>query len=78
MACHGPAGTGNGPAVFPRLGGQHSDYSAAQLDAFREGRRSNDPKRMMRDVAARMTPDEIQAVSEYLSGLYYAAAGAAP
>lgn len=78
MACHGPAGTGNGPAIFPRVGGQHAGYTVAQLDAFREGRRANDPKRMMRDVAARMTPDEIQAVSEYLSGLYFAASAAEP
>ena len=34
-ACHSPTGKGNAPAGYPALGGQHADYIAAQLKAFR-------------------------------------------
>jgi len=66
--CHGPAGAG-GPAQFPRLAGQYADYIVAQLTAFREGHRANDPNSMMRGVAARMTDRQIRAVAEYAAGL---------
>jgi cytochrome c553 len=66
--CHGPAGAGV-PAQFPRLGGQYADYVAAQLTAFREGRRANDPNSMMRGVATHMTDRQIRAVAEYAAGL---------
>lgn len=66
--CHGPAGAGM-PAQYPRLAGQYADYIAAQLKAFKEGARANDPNGMMRGVAARMTEQEIRAVAEYAAGL---------
>jgi cytochrome c553 len=66
--CHGPAGAGI-PAQYPRLSGQFAEYTAAQLKAFREGARSNDPNGVMRGVAARMTEREIQAVAQYAAGL---------
>jgi cytochrome c553 len=75
--CHGPAGDGIDAAGYPALGGQHADYVAAQLKAFRnagqgalEGpTRDNDPNAMMRDIADRMTDREIRAVSSFISGL---------
>jgi cytochrome c553 len=70
MSCHGPAGAGNGPARFPALSGQHTQYTADQLNQFKEGTRANDPATMMRTTASRMTSAEINAVSEYLTGLY--------
>jgi cytochrome c553 len=66
--CHGPAGAGI-PAQYPRLGGQYSEYLAAQLKAFKEGARANDPNGMMRGIAARLTEREIQAVAQYAAGL---------
>lgn len=69
MACHGPQGAGDPMGGFPRLGGQHATYVQAQLDAYREGTRSNDAKRMMRDIALKMTPDEMKAVASYINGL---------
>lgn len=66
--CHSPNGAGI-PAQFPRLKGQHSDYTVTQLKAFRSGERANDPASMMRGVAGRMTDAEIVAVAEYISGL---------
>lgn len=66
--CHGPSGAGI-PAQYPRLSGQFAEYVAAQLKAFKEGARANDPNGMMRGVAARMTEQEIRAVAEYAAGL---------
>jgi len=66
--CHGPAGAGI-PAQFPRLSGQFADYVAAQLTAFREGKRSNDRNGVMRGVAAHMNDGQIKAVAEYAAGL---------
>jgi cytochrome c553 len=67
-ACHSPNGAGM-PAQFPRVAGQHAEYTAAQLKAFRSGERANDPNRMMRAVAAKLSDREIAAVSEYIAGL---------
>lgn len=66
--CHGPAGAGM-PAQYPRIAGQYADYIAAQLKAFKDGARANDPNAMMRGVAARLTDQEIRAVAEYAAGL---------
>jgi cytochrome c553 len=66
--CHGPVGAGL-PAQFPRLSGQWPSYTAAQLKSFRAGERTNDPNRMMRDVAYKLTEDEIASLSEYIADL---------
>jgi cytochrome c553 len=65
-ACHGASGAGI-PAQFARLGGQHQEYTAAQLTGFRSGARKNSPQ--MVTIAKRMSDDEIQAVSDYIAGL---------
>jgi len=65
-ACHGPTGTGL-PVQFPRLGGQHADYTLAQLKAFRTGERANAP--MMMAITAKMTDAEMAAVADYIEGL---------
>ncbi|MBI4989694.1 MAG: cytochrome c4 [Rhodocyclales bacterium] len=67
-ACHGPAGAGI-PAQYPRIGGQFAEYTEAQLKAFRAGERANDPNKMMRAVADKMSDAEIKAVSDYIAGL---------
>ena len=69
--CHNPAGQGNAPAGFPKLGGQHAQYIETQLQKFRSGDRMNDGEsRMMRDIAANMSDAEIKALASYISGLY--------
>jgi cytochrome c553 len=67
-ACHGPNGSGL-PALFPRLAGQYVEYTIAQLKAFRVGERSNDPNRMMRALAEKLSDREIAALAEYIAGL---------
>jgi cytochrome c553 len=69
IACHGPTGSGNAPAGYPAIGGQHANYSAAQLKAYRAGQRSSDANQMMRNTAVRLTDAEIDAVASYIQGL---------
>ncbi|MDR2880563.1 MAG: c-type cytochrome [Azoarcus sp.] len=66
--CHGPTGKGIS-AQYPSLAGQFPDYLQAQLKAFRDGVRANDPSKMMRDIALKMTDPEIKAVSDFAAGL---------
>ncbi len=68
-ACHGPNGNGNPKAKFPSLAGQHAQYTVLQLEAFSAGERANDPAQMMRNIAAKMSKEEMQAVAEYVAGL---------
>lgn len=65
-ACHAPNGAGI-PVQFPRLAGQHTEYTVNQLKAFRSGERANAP--MMKVIAAKMTDQEIAAVADYIQGL---------
>jgi len=67
--CHGPAGAGL-PAQFPRLAGQFAEYTETQLKAFRAEERANDPAKMMRMIAIKMTDKEIKAVADYIAGLH--------
>lgn len=64
--CHSPTGAGI-PAQYPRLGGQHSDYTELQLSTFRVGTRAN--SNQMTAVAAKMNDREIKAVADYIAGL---------
>lgn len=64
--CHGPSGAGI-PAQYPRLGGQHAEYTEVQLKAFRDGiRRNNDA---MQQIAGRLSDGEIKALADYIAGL---------
>lgn len=70
MACHGAQGNGMSAAGFPAVGGQHPDYTKAQLIAFRSGARNNDVNSVMRDVVAKMSDKQIEALAYYLAGLH--------
>lgn len=63
--CHGGAGAGI-PAAYPRLAGQWSEYTAAQLEAYASGARKNP---QMQAIAARMTAADRAAVSEFIAGM---------
>lgn len=64
--CHSPNGAGI-PSQYPRLAGQHAEYTETQLRHFRDGTRANNVQ--MTGVAAKMTDREIKAVSDYIAGL---------
>ncbi|MGH8854882.1 MAG: c-type cytochrome [Telluria sp.] len=65
-SCHG-ATAGGIPAQYPRLSGQHQDYTYAQLEAFKAGGRKNSAQ--MTTLAQRMSAEEMKAVSDYIAGL---------
>ncbi len=70
MACHGPSGRGNPAANYPALQGQHAAYTAKQLNAYKDGTRETDGKvRMMRDIAAKLSKEDIEALASYVQGL---------
>ena len=64
--CHSPNGAGI-PAQYPRIAGQHQDYSVTQLTNFRAGTRSNSAQMMV--ISKRLTDEEMKAVSDYITGL---------
>lgn len=68
FSCHGMNGEGVAPG-FPALAGQQPDYLFAQLAAWHAGERKNSPQKLMDDVARRMNPDDMRAVSDYLGSL---------
>ncbi len=68
-ACHSPTGQGNAAANYPAIAGQHAYYTEKQLNRFKTEERKNDPARIMRDIAQRMTEAEIKEVSSYIQGL---------
>ena len=67
-SCHGPTGAGI-PVQFPRLASQQAKYVLSQLQNFRGGDRTNDGGKMMQIIAKKLTPQEMHAVAEYISGL---------
>ena len=66
--CHGPAGAGV-PAQYPRLAGQYAEYTDLQLKNFRSEERSNDPEKMMRSIADKLSDKQIKALADYVAGL---------
>ncbi|WP_372972652.1 c-type cytochrome [Marinobacter sp.] len=65
-SCHGPDNQGAGE-VFPGIAGQHAGYIEAQLKAWQEGTRKNDPQDLMGTIARRMSDEDIRAVAAWLS-----------
>lgn len=70
IACHGPRGNGTELSGFPKVSGQHPDYIKAQLVKFRSGDRNNDMNAMMRDIAKKLTDEDIDILSKYMGGLH--------
>lgn len=71
IACHGPTGQGNPAASYPVIAGQYQVYAAKQLRDYASGARTSDGStRIMRDIASRMSEDEIMAVTAYVQGLH--------
>lgn len=65
-SCHGASGAGI-PVQYPRLAGQHQDYTVAQLGLFKADGRKNSAQ--MSTIAKRMSDDEMKAVADYIAGL---------
>ena len=72
QACHGPAGAGV-PGTYPAQAGQHAQYTAAALTAFRGGMawgKDAQANTVMSGVAAALTDEEIQALASFAEGLH--------
>ncbi|MCE9680444.1 cytochrome c4 [Shewanella sp. AS1] len=68
-ACHGPDGQGVETAGFPAIAGQHANYIKIQLTKFHGATRNNDLNGMMQDVAKKLTPEDMDALSKYISSI---------
>jgi cytochrome c553 len=69
--CHGAKGKGIESAGYPMLSGQKAEYVVTSLVAYQNGQRGYDSKgKSMQGIAAKLTLEEIQAVANYVSGLY--------
>ena len=66
--CHAVDGLGIAPA-FPPIAAQHAAYTVNQLQAWKTGTRTNDPQKLMKTVAEKLTDDDIRAVADYLATL---------
>jgi cytochrome c553 len=64
-SCHGATGAGI-PVQYPRLAGQHQDYTVAQLGLFKAGTRKS---LEMAPISKRMSDEEMKAVADYVAGL---------
>ena len=62
-ACHGVTGQGNAKAKFPKISDQHAKYLVKQLQSFKAGLRTNDPGKMMQNIATKMTDADMKAVA---------------
>lgn len=68
IMCHGRAGFGN-PPLFPYLAGQYANYLQKELELFKSGARHNDPLAVMRDIASKLSHEDITAVSHYFASV---------
>jgi cytochrome c553 len=66
--CHGAAGAGD-PPLFPYLAGQYAPYTELQLQLYKRGVRANDALGVMRDIADRLSAEDIRAVALYFEWL---------
>jgi cytochrome c553 len=71
IACHGPQGEGNPAAKYPSVSGQQAEYTKKQLMDYKSGARKPEGNAIiMRDIASKMSDDEMKAVADYMQGLY--------
>jgi cytochrome c553 len=66
--CHGPGGIGDA-AANPYLAGQHEQYLASALAAWKDGSRHNDPSGRMPAIAKALSDDEARSLSGYFAKL---------
>ncbi len=69
IACHGVKGKGMAQAGFPALAGQSADYLSKQLASFRDGSRGNDKNEMMRNIAIKLSDNDIKELVQYMTSL---------
>jgi len=68
-ACHSPSGDGMASARFPSLANQNVDYIKSTLAKFRSGDRANDMNNMMRNIAVKLSDQDISDLADFISTL---------
>jgi cytochrome c len=66
-ACHGPGGKHPIQPAYPKLAGQNADYLLVQLKAFKSQERKSGQAALMWGMAAQLSDEEMEAISQYLS-----------
>ena len=74
VSCHGSAMTGVAPSI-PGLLGLPRDYLNSQLGAWKTGQRRAHAPDCMADIARKLTPDDVSAVSAWLAAQPVAGGG---
>jgi cytochrome c len=69
FACHGKDANSPILPTYPKLAGQSMDYLAAQMRDIKSGARDNGQSAAMKGVMHLVSDEEIDAISEYISGL---------
>ena len=70
-SCHAVHGQGNSLAGFPSVAGQQVGYLKSTLKAYRsKERNSGELAEMMQSIAQNLSDDEINALANYMHGLY--------
>ena len=70
-SCHAVYGQGNSLAGYPSVAGQQVGYLTSSLKAYRsKERNAGEGSLVMQGVAANLSDDEIDALANYMHGLY--------
>ena len=69
VACHSIDGQGMDKAAFPAIAGQNTAYIKSQLEKFRTNARGNDTNSMMRNIAIKLSDEDISDLSQYISAM---------
>jgi cytochrome c553 len=69
VACHSVNGKGMEQAGFPSINAQNVDYLKIQLEKFKSSERANDQNAMMRNIAKKLTSEDIEALTQYIASL---------
>ena len=69
VACHGITGKGVAQAGFPVVSHQNIDYLKQQLTTFRDGTRENDRNGIMRNIAIKLSDNDINELATYMSSM---------
>ena len=68
-ACHGEDAKATVLPVYPKLAGQNAPYLLAQMQAIRDGTRTNGMSAAMRPLMASVPDEDFKAIADWLASL---------
>ncbi len=68
-SCHGQKGMGMPTEKYPSLANQHPEYVAKILKDFRSSTRNNDAQKLMQNIAAKLSDEEIASIAAYIADI---------